>query len=260
VVAIKKYMRGHIGEKYKTTEGYQLEIIDGGSKNKYCTIKIENENGTFIRESHIKEIKNGRIKNPYHRSVYGIGYFGVGDYKSKDKNKNRTLFYKTWTSMIRRCYSDKIKLNNYDNTKVCDGWHNYQVFAKWCDDNYDDYGEDDIALDKDLLGDGDLYSPDTCIFIPRKLNNFLGKCKKTNKSGYTGVSKHTDGKFQANVRDVKTGKVKYLGLFYDKEDAYRAILKEHKVQINKMKSICRERWKIKNPKVYEALNNFKLDN
>ena len=56
--------------------------------------------------STLQNIKNGQIKNPYHRTVYGIGYYGHGKYTARI-NGIKTEEYVKWFSMFNRCYNEK---------------------------------------------------------------------------------------------------------------------------------------------------------
>jgi len=67
-------------------------------------------------------------------------------------------------------------------------------------------------LDKDYLGDGKLYSPETCCFVPCWLNSLFNDCgTKRGKwpQGVTYFKRH--GKFQ--VRLWRKGKRIFLGYF-----------------------------------------------
>jgi hypothetical protein len=89
-----------VGEKYTTNEGYSIEIVECfGSSN--CTIEFDN--GAIIKNKEYKNIVKGVIKNPYHKSVFKIGYFGVGKYGIRTHLK----IYDTWCGMLERCYSEK---------------------------------------------------------------------------------------------------------------------------------------------------------
>ena len=71
--------------------------------------------------------------------------------------------------MLIRCYNKKDLEKNptYKNTTVCIEWCNFQNFAQWFEKNY----IDDWALDKDILVKGNkVYSPETCCFVPREIN------------------------------------------------------------------------------------------
>ena len=214
----KKYNRNHINETHitkNTLGGYTLTVIDASSKPGYCKIKINK----WEKEVVYTHVKNGVIKYPFHRSVFGIGYFGEGLYTSGTK------CYKTWQGMLERCYDKKCQAKHptYKGTKVYEEWHNFQNFAKWFykESNY----QEGWALDKDLLSTNNkIYSPNTCVFIPQALNNFLTNKQNTNTSGYLGVSKvKNTTKFKAQIK--KNGKVYALGVFKSKIIAHIVYLK-----------------------------------
>ena len=59
---------------------------------------------------------------------------------------------------------------------VYEGWHNFQNFAKWYEDNYYEIEEEQMHLDKDILVKGNkVYSPDTCVFVPETINGLFVK-------------------------------------------------------------------------------------
>ena len=66
--------------------------------------------------------------------------------------------------MIRRCYADLENCSSYKDVIVCKEWHNFQNFAKWYEDNYYQFRDEIMQVDKDILKHGNKeYSPD--IFI-----------------------------------------------------------------------------------------------
>ena len=80
--------------------------------------------------------------------------------------------YLTWRSMLGRCYSHKThnRQPTYIGCTVCDEWLYFSNFKKWYDNNY----IEGYHLDKDILVEGNkIYSPDTCRFVPRYINNLL---------------------------------------------------------------------------------------
>lgn len=80
-----------LGKKFITNEGYEVTIVDY-ENNRNVTIEFEN-GYRCIHE--LVVIKRGNVKNPYHRSMYGVGYIGEGDYPISEGNK-RTKCYHTW--------------------------------------------------------------------------------------------------------------------------------------------------------------------
>ena len=83
--------------------------------------------------------------------------------------------------MLERCYDTEhsYKFPTYENCIVCDEWLNYQNFARWFDINYYEIEGEVMCLDKDILFKGNkIYSPKTCIFVPRGINNLFTKNDK----------------------------------------------------------------------------------
>ena len=118
--------------------------------------------------------KNGLIKNPYDKNVFGMGYIGEGKYNKKDYEK----IYNTWSDMLRRCYEPYFINKNlaYIDCYVHDEWHNFQNFAKWYEENYYEIKEQRMCLDKDILNKGNkIYSSETCLIVPQVINQLFVK-------------------------------------------------------------------------------------
>ena len=237
----KKYSRSHIGEEHITKQGYTCEVIDGGSEFHKCTIKIE----SYIIEAKYSNVKNGRVRYPYHKSVFGIGYFGEGEYKSRI-NRELSASYSKWIGMLQRCYDKNYELKQptYKDVTVCEQWHNFQIFANWFynESNYQDGWE----LDKDILSEDDkIYSPETCIFLPKELNGFIANERNaTNQSSkYSGVCfNKKEKKFKARLQVDKKRKV--LGVFnntpFGEKRAAAAYRKARRIEVEKMKEKYRD--------------------
>ena len=145
--------------------GYKMTILeDNGS-----SLKIKFDNG-HISNASLKAFMNGDVFNPMDKRVLGVGFLGFGEYR-QTINNTQTESYKTWYQMLRRCYDEK-QLNrntSYKGCTVCEEWHNFQNFAKWYEENYYKIDGETMALDKDILSkDNKIYSPETCIFVPKK--------------------------------------------------------------------------------------------
>lgn len=242
----KKYNRSRIGEEFTTNEGYTCKVIDGSSKIDYCTIQIDD----WISQNYYRHVKNGAIKYPYHPSVFNIGYLGEDIYTSR-VNKKPTKAYTIWTNMFRRCYDIKCQERQptYKGITIDEEWHNFQNFAKWFyeESNYREGWE----LDKDLLSvDTKVYSPKTCIFIPKVLNSFLANKLSSNKSNEIGVDyiKSTN-KWRAQIRIE--GKKVHLGTFKNKQIAALTYKLARKKEANKWKE------KMKGTLPQQAINNIK---
>jgi hypothetical protein len=81
-----------------------------------------------------------------------------------------------------------------------------------------------LQLDKDILVFGNkVYSPQTCLFVSRAVNNLLTDCGASRGEWAQGV--HFDkqrGKFQATIRI--DGKVKFIGYFDSEDECEEAYL------------------------------------
>ena len=189
-----------------------LEYID--SNHRKVLIK---ETGTVIDKLHCHQIRTGQVRDPNKPSVQGVGYLGQGAYKCK-VNGVQTRSYSCWSNMINRCY-DKSNHSSHryleKGVRVCKEWHNFQNFASWFNLNY----VEGFELDKDIYG-GNIYSPSTCVFIPKPLNTFFTG-RFVNRGEYPiGVLYHKPSKaFVASVNNGK-GETKHLGCFDSPESAF----------------------------------------
>lgn len=165
------------------------------------------------------QFKKGTISCPYERRTYGVGYIGEGKYKVKENGKT-TKCYEAWKSMLNRCYSKKLhkKYTTYINCEVADEWLNFQNFAKWYKNNYYEIENEKMCLDKDILVKGNkIYSPETCIYVPEKINTLF--LKRNNDRGKYPIGVNYDKgsekfRVQCNVYDFKENKRKHIHLGY----------------------------------------------
>lgn len=158
--------------------------------------------------------------------IYGVG---VNDLprgvcsEVVDGKKVMHFFYKKWSSMLLRCYSQKFlsRHPSYQGCSVCDEWKVLSGFKKWIDQQPIDRLSWD--LDKDLLSNGSkVYSPETCILVPSWLNIFVIDRKNQRGKYMTGCNFHKlTGKFVAQISD-RNGKRHHLGLFNDELSAHLA--------------------------------------
>ena len=184
--------------------------------------------------------------------IYGVG---VNDAKYKTQYKQdgkiiRCPYYVVWSGMLRRCYSDKFKLDRptYKECYVCDDWKVFSSFKLWMS------GQDweGNQLDKDILRKGNkIYSPDFCVFVPALINSFVIS-NNANRGefpvGVTWCGYH--GKYKASCSNPFTKKGESLGFFESPNLAHDAWLKrkaEHAEALSKT---------IKNERVSTALISY----
>ena len=230
-----------------------MEVID------YNTVKniiVKFEDG-YITNASWGQFCEGNVRNPYDKSIYGIGYLGKGNHKAYINTKKATDQYKTWFSMMNRSYSSKYheKQPTYKDVTVSEEWHNFQNFAKWYDENFYKTGEDRMCLDKDILIKGNkIYSPSTCLFVPQNINKLFTKRGRERGELPIGVYKRK-GKYRADCSDGNGNKIN-IGEFNNYLEAFEAY-KQYKETL--IKQIA-ERYKDEIPeKLYKALITYEVE-
>ena len=200
-------------------------------------------------------IRNGKVKDPYVPSVYGVGIIGAK--YPITINGVKTKEYMLWTRMLQRCYSDTLKKKcpTYEGCKCSENFKSYEYFYEWCNKQI---GSDNEGwhLDKDLLIKGNkVYSESTCVFLPQEINTLLIKSTASRGEHLIGVHwSNTNKAFVAQVGKNK-GKQEWLGCFNTEVEAFNAYKQAKeafvKEQATKWKSQIGER-------VYKALMNYEV--
>ena len=179
------------------------------------------------------KFKKGEIKCSYEPRTLGVGYLGEGKYKTRENGKVHK-YYKIWHNMLTRCYDPKFheKRPTYDGCKVEDYLLNFQHMCEWLENNYYEIPGEQMCLDKDILCKGNkIYSRETCIFVPKRINNLFVKSDNRRGDDPIGVSDLPSGNYQVNCSNGY-GKYIYLGTYSTKEEAFR-VYKEYKEKIIK---------------------------
>ena len=203
-----------------------------------------------------KELKSGRVRDVYTPYLYGVGYIGECNYHSNKK------IYEIWRGMLERCYNEKERYRNptYGDCRVCEEWYNFSNFSKWYEENYYEIDNEKMHLDKDILIKGNkVYSPQTCVFVPERINELFTKSNKVRGSYPIGVSwKKKNNKFQVQCSVIENGKktMKYLGLYTNIEEAFQ-VYKEFKE--NYIKQIADEYKPYIPEKLYNAMYNYEIE-
>lgn len=187
---------------------------------------------------------------------------GEGKYKPTNNNKY-TKQYSYWKHMLRRCYSNEYltKEPTYLDKIVCKEWHNFQTFAKWFDENYYEIEGQRMQLDKDILNKGNkIYSPQTCIFVPQRINNLF--VKRDSKRGRYPIGVYLDkytNRFKAHIsieHEDGSKRQKHLGRFNTPEEAFEV----YKIEKEKYIKEVAEEYKDKIPKeLYDAMYKYEVE-
>ena len=168
--------------------------------------------------------------------VFGIGVnnadyvvqkwetIGYVDGKRKRKLVWECPFYRTWKSMLERCYSIKLQelRPTYKGCSVSEEWKTFSNFKSWMVEQ--DWGGK--QLDKDLLIEGNkVYSEETCVFVTRMVNLFTTDRGNDRGELMIGVTWHKrSNKFMSQCSNPFTKKQEFLGLFTSELEAHNAWL------------------------------------
>ena len=218
-------------------------------------VEIQFVNTGYEMVAHLGSIKNGKVKDPYAPSVYGIGVLGA-KYPSREGDRN-TKEYMLWCSMLQRCYSTTLKKKRptYEGCEVSENFKSFEYFYEWCQKQIG-FDNEDWHLDKDLLMEGNkVYSENICVFIPSEINSLLTKRTASRGNHLIGVCWcKRDKAFIARVNKNK-GRSEYLGSFNTEIEAFNA----YKVAKESFIKEQAEKWKDKiDERAYNALMNYEV--
>ena len=151
--------------------------------------------------------------NDVEYTVHIREYLGVVGGRKKYKTIWQCPYYITWSSMLERGYSQKLKSKfpTYKDVTVCEEWHRFSTFKAWME-TQDWEGRE---LDKDILVEGNkVYSPATCCFVSHRVNSFFLDCKKNRGNCPIGVSYDKYHKRYKSYISINKRR-KHLGYFND---------------------------------------------
>lgn len=137
---------------------------------------------------------------------------------------HQTRSYTLWCGVTCRCLVGGSAQTDSPKYIGClNLFMDFQQFATWCQSQYglmnrDEYGNF-WQLDKDLLSGTDKrYSPETCLFVPKYINNMITDSAGNRGKYPIGASLYRNGKFRSYIGNPE----RHLGYFDTPEDAHRA--------------------------------------
>lgn len=245
---IQKAKKVH-GDKYDYSE---IEYIDC-----FTPIKIVcPTHGAFFQQPTLHLAGHGCLRcktSGVRRTIlYDIAIVDIPDAHCSDTRRCYTL----WEDMLSRCYNPHMlkRFPTYIGCSVCEEWLIFSNFKRWFDKNY----IKNYDLDKDILIKGNkVYSPETCCFVPHKLNCSINRCQRRRGEFPIGVTyDKSRSKFTSGLR-CGTKKLQ-LGRFDTITEAFNAYkdAKEHYI-----KSIAEKYFqegKI-TKRVYDALMKYEVE-
>ena len=220
-----------VGEERINNFGSKM-IIKEYRKSTDIDVYFPEYDWTFEHTTY-QNFKKGKIKCPYEPRVYGVGYLGEGKYKMSENGKLKRE-YIIWRDMLKRCYDPKYqeKYPTYKGCRVEDYLLNFQHMGEWLENNYYEVPGEVMCLDKDILYKGNkIYSRDTCIFVPERINLLFTKRGNDRGKDPIGVYQLSSGNYQVSCNNGY-GKVIYLGTYSTEEEAFQ-VYKEYKERVIK---------------------------
>lgn len=230
-------MSTRLGETKENNFGTLMKIVEY-NRCLDITVEFQDEYKTKVHTTY-SNFNKGSVKNPYDKSVYGVGYIGIGKYNvAKNESDDWKTRYSAWRNLIGRVYSEKTGYRHipYIGCEVCKEWHNYQNFAEWYETHMYQVGTERMHIDKDIIVEGNkIYSPETCIIVPQSINEiFHTDLRKTKDLDLPYTIRRA-----ANNRYSVTYRAKSLGIYDTVEecvDAYMKAKREHiKNKVNELK-------------------------
>jgi len=201
------------------------------------------------------------------RKMINTNHKNVSEWENTRDYRSRTSCgivkeYSVWKHMLRRC-TDEFGDDwpSYSECTVSENFKSYTFFYEWCQEqvgfgNVEDNGNM-WCLDKDLLVKGNkLYSEDTCVFIPLRINNIIIKRDKARGEYPIGVSFDSErSKFKASCGTGKGGR-KLVGRYSTVEQAFQAY-KTFKEAL--IKEVANDYKNLIDPRAYQALMNYEVN-
>lgn len=217
---------GETNKNKETLGGYEMKIIEYNDTHDII-IEFQDKHKAKVHTQYYN-FKKGSIKNPYHPSIYGVGYIGEGKYSKTTHLK----IYQTWQDMIRRCYNEneRSKAPTYIDCLVEKYLHCFQNYAKWYEENEYKCKNEKMEIDKDILEKGNkIYDREHMIFVPKRINDLFIKCDASRGEYPIGVSYDKDRrKFRSQCTIINENGERekiFLGRYNTSEEAFYAYKK-----------------------------------
>lgn len=182
---------------------------------------------------------------------------GINNREIQVGHGNTRIFeYTTWCNMLKRCYSEvNLKIDtSYEDKYVCEDWLNFPTFYKWCQEV--EHKEKGWHLDKDLLVKGNkVYGPETCVFIPPRINGLILKCDS--HRGDLPVGVHFDkSRLKYKVTCQNEFDKQYQKRFHNLEEAFLC----YKTEKERVIKVIADQYKDRiDPRAYQALINYTVE-
>lgn len=159
-----------------------------------------------------------------------------------------------WDSMLRRCEFE----DSYSDVIIGGCFTVFEDFFKWCK-TQKGFGEPYFEIDKDILIKGNrTYSEDTCVFVPKRLNMLLIRCKRTSpKKNGLPIGVYLNSAVKKYVAQLNVdGELVVLGYFDTPDEAFSAYKKAKEDNIKRMAGLYKDQIE---PRAYDALMSWAVE-
>lgn len=248
-----------IYEENYNNRGCLMRIIE---YNNYHDIVVEfQDEYKFKKRTYYSNFKEGSVKNPYDKTLYGVGMLGY-KYRARINGKFTKEYY-TWAHMLERCFDNGLseKQPTYRSVTCCEEWLLFENFYEWLHEqpNFDKwYNGKHWAVDKDILVKGNkIYSPDTCYLVPVNVNCLFLK-RESQRGIYPIGVRYKDGAFTSRCHNPFTNKNEELGSYSTSEKAFQ-IYKDYKEKL--IKQVAQIEFENGNitEECYKAMMNYEVE-
>lgn len=140
--------------------------------------------------------------------------------------QHRSLSWRRWSDLVQRCKVDGFfQKRRPSYIGVENKFESFKLFADWSNNQkgYDVLDRDGkvFALEKDIkIYGSNEYSPETCLFAPRRVNNFILKSDERIGDFPLGVTFENGKRYRSRVKDDKI--LLELGRYECPMEAHRA--------------------------------------
>lgn len=247
-------IENRLGESKLNNQGRKMTVVKYRSDS---DIDVQFENGFVVEGTQYQLFERGTISDPFYPSLYGVVYMGMRTPYSKSNEYAKP--YEVWSGMMKRCYNEHCTRHIwYEDCEVDERWHNFATFYQWWNENYYELpdGMGRIELDKDFkVKECRIYSPDTCLLIPQRINGAKPKARTIDREFPIGLTYQANrGKYQ--VRMNKYGRDTIIGLYDTKEEAFAVLKREKEGELKRLAEL----YKLYIPKeVYDAVINYEVE-
>lgn len=207
-----------VGFKDFTGQGYILDNYWFPTKTEmqnYEVLKLRTETLKTLEEKRLQK-EADKLMRKESRRVCGVGIADV------EITEETLPFYQRWAGMLTRGHSENFKLKypSYRDKYVIEDWRRLSIFKAWMEiQNWKG-----LELDKDILVKGNKeYGPQTCCFVPQRINSLLTGADSSRGEFPIGVTlqpRKKNDKYLAKIK--KEGKPFEIGLFNTPEEAHAA--------------------------------------